>query len=149
MQIKIVLLLFFMVNSIAAFAQTKINWNELADIEFVERYVVSEDFYGYLPEFSNKLKKLEGKEVTVKGYMLPIEPENDLFLLSRNPFASCFFCGGGGPESVIELNLKSGHPKFKMDQVVTIKGKLRLNNEDFEHMMYILDEAEPEESPEY
>jgi len=142
MPIRLLFLLLFIVNTIPSFSQAKIQWKVLADLEYVERYIVAEDFYGYLPEFNEKIKALEGKEVSIKGYMLPLDPKNDMFLLSRNPFASCFFCGGGGPESVVELNLKPGHPQFDMDEIVTIKGKLRLNNENFDHMMYILDEAE-------
>ncbi|MDF9800836.1 hypothetical protein OKW21_006099 [Catalinimonas alkaloidigena] len=149
MRTKMIIVMMFMFSTIHVFSQSKINWRVLANIEYVERYVAAEDFYGYLPEFSDELKALEGKEVSIKGFMLPIDPDNNMFLLSQNPFASCFFCGGGGPESVVELNLKPGHPNFRMDQVVTMKGKLRLNNEDFEQMMYILDEAEVVEIPEY
>ena len=32
----------------------------------------------------------------------------------------CFFCGAGGPESVIELSLKSEKDSFFMDQFATI-----------------------------
>ena len=28
-----------------------------------------------------------------------------VFVLSQNPYADCFFCGYGGPESAIELKL--------------------------------------------
>jgi hypothetical protein len=85
---------------------------------------------------------LEGKEVYLKGYMLAIDPEEDIFILSRNPFASCFFCGNGGPESIVELKLKPKQPNFQMDQIVTIKGRLKLNRDDIYHCNYILEEAE-------
>lgn len=141
MQIKISIVLLLWLSTFPVFSQTSINWKTLAKIKFVEKYVEAESTYEYLPEFSATLEALHGKEISIKGFMLPIEPENDIYLLSQNPLSSCFFCGGGGPESVIELNLKPGHPTFRMDQVVTIRGTLRLNKDDFEHMMYILDEA--------
>ena len=55
---------------------------------------------------------------------------------------SCFFCGAGGPETVVELNLKSDKNNFVMDEVVTIQGTLRLNSDDIYKWNYILDYAE-------
>jgi hypothetical protein len=85
---------------------------------------------------------LEGEEISLKEFMLVVDPEKSLYVLSKNPFAECFFCGNAGPESIIELKLKAGHPKFKMDQVVTMKGRLRLNQDDIYQCNYILEEAE-------
>ncbi|WP_200942790.1 hypothetical protein [Dyadobacter sp. Leaf189] len=56
--------------------------------------------------------------------------------------ASCFFCGGAGPESIIELQFKNKKQKFKTDAVKFVKGKLLLNPTDVEHLNYILTEAE-------
>jgi len=47
-----------------------------------------------------------------------------------------------GPESIIELKLKKNHPKFKMDQFITIKGRLKLNQDDIYQCNYILEDAE-------
>ncbi|WP_462248430.1 DUF3299 domain-containing protein [Ekhidna sp.] len=121
---------------------TKITWETLEDVSFTDKYSEEEKAYYYYPDFGSSVKSLEGKEVFIKGFMLPIEPEEGIFILSRNPFASCFFCGNGGPESIIELKLKAGYPKFKMDQVVTIRGKLKLNSEDIYQCNYILEGAE-------
>ena len=46
-------------------------------------------------------------------------------------------------ESIVELRLKAGHPKFRMDQVVTIKGRLKLNQDDVYQCNYIFEAAEP------
>lgn len=96
----------------------------------------------YYPRFGKSVKKLEGEEVILRGYWLPLNPEENLYILSRNPFAACFFCGSAGPESIVELWLKPGHPKIKMDQVVTMKGRLKLNQDDIDYCNYILEEAE-------
>lgn len=128
--------------SMPTLSQTKITWETLADVRFTDKYSEEVDAYYYYPHFGSSIKALEGKEVYLKGYMLVIEPKKGIYILSSNPYAACFFCGNGGPESIVELKLKPDHPRFKMDQVVTIKGKLELNQNDFYHCNYILGEAE-------
>jgi len=128
--------------SVQGWSQTKITWRTLADVRFTDKWSDEVEAYFYYPHFGSSVKALEGKEVFIEGFMLPIEPHEDLYILSRNPFASCFFCGSAGPESIIELKLKKNHPKFKMDQLVTIKGRLKLNQDDIYQCNYILEEAE-------
>ncbi|MBK9933311.1 MAG: hypothetical protein IPP05_04030 [Cytophagaceae bacterium] len=54
--------------------------------------------------------------------------------------ASCFFCGGSGPESIVQLNFSKKN-RFNTDQVITVKGKLRLNADNVDDLNYILDDA--------
>ena len=74
-------------------------WKALASVT----YKITEDEYGelYVPEFSDKAQELEGKIVTVPGYIIPFDglfkPEH--VIVSSLPLASCFFCGSGGPNS--------------------------------------------------
>jgi hypothetical protein len=138
------ILLFFLLAP-GVYAQVEITWEALADVTFTDKYYEEEDAYFYFPEFGKKLKELDGKEVVLKGYMLILGANQDVYILSRNTFASCFFCGGSGPESIVELKLKPGHPKYTMDQLVTIKGKFKLNKEDIYQCNYIFEEAEPYE----
>ncbi|NJN24899.1 MAG: DUF3299 domain-containing protein [Cyclobacteriaceae bacterium] len=123
-------------------SQTKITWETLGDVRFTDKYSKELDAYFFYPHFGSSVKELEGKEVFLKGYMLAIEPKKGIYILSRNPFAACFFCGNGGPESIVELKLKPDHPKFKMDQVVTMRGRLKLNKDDVYQCNYIFAEAE-------
>ncbi len=123
-------------------SQIEITWKTLTDVRFTDKYSEEEEAYYYYPHFGPSVKALQGKEVFLTGYMLTIEPKMGIYILSRNPFAACFFCGKGGPESIVELKLKPGHSKFKMDQVVTIKGKFKLNQDDLYQCNYILEEAE-------
>lgn len=53
-----------------------------------------------------------------------------------------FFCGGAGPETIVELELKSDKDYFLMDEVVTMKGILKLNADDIYKCNYILEKAE-------
>jgi len=136
----IAILLLLLSTSVGA--QTQITWQTLTDVRFTDKYSHQEEAYYYYPHFGSSVKELEGKEVYLKGFMLVIDRKEGIYILSRSPFASCFFCGNGGPESIVELKLKPDHPKFKMDQVVTIKGRLKLNQDDIYQCNYILEEAE-------
>mgnify|MGYP005662661945 FL=1 len=73
--------------------------------------------------------------------MLTLAPDEGIYVLSQNPYADCFFCGYGGPESAIELRLKPGHDSFFMDELVTVVGILRLNRLDVSSGVYIMDNA--------
>jgi len=125
----------------AGISQTKITWETLSDVRFSEKFSEEEQAYYYYPHFGSSVKSLEGKEVYIKGYILIIDPNDDFYILSRYPYAACFFCGNSGPESIMELKLKPGYPKFKMDQIVTIVGRLKLNQDDIYQCNYILEDA--------
>ncbi len=140
--LKYLLISLILCVSHMAFSQTKITWETLNDVTFSDKYSKEVDAYFYYPDFGAYVLALEGKEVYLKGHMLMIDPEYGIHVLSKNPFASCFFCGSAGPESIVELRLKPGHPKFKNDQVVTMKGILRLNYADIYQCNYILEDAE-------
>lgn len=121
-------------------ALIKIDWSHLADVTFEDRYY--EDFDQYLPypTFGQSVKDLENKEVQISGYIIPIEPER--YILSQNPFASCFFCGGAGPETVLELEMKSYDKTYYTDQYLSFKGTLKLNISDIDKLNYLLQSAE-------
>lgn len=123
-------------------AQTRITWQTLADVEFTDKYSEVVDAFYYYPDFGPQVKALAGKKVYIRGHMLTVAEEKGIYILSRNPFAACFFCGNAGPESIIELKMQPGHPKFKMDQIVTIQGVLRLNQDDLNTCNYLLEDAE-------
>ena len=72
--------------------------------------------------------------------MLTLAPDEGIFVLSENPYADCFFCGFGGPESAIELELNPGYDDFLMDELVTV-GILRLKRDDVSSGVYIMDNA--------
>ncbi|CAN0468149.1 unnamed protein product [Phaeothamnion confervicola] len=55
--------------------------------------------------------------------------------------SQCFFCGVGGPETIVEVSFKGTPPKFNSDDLVTVKGKLKLNADDIEHMNFIITES--------
>ncbi|WP_192349005.1 DUF3299 domain-containing protein [Algoriphagus sp. Y33] len=127
--------------STSIFAQTKINWDILSDVTFSDKYSEEVEAYYYFPTFGPSVLALNNKEVIIKGYVLEIDRGNDVYILSANPFAACFFCGAAGPESIVELKLGKNHPRLTVDQVVTFRGILKLNAVDIYQCNYILESA--------
>ncbi len=139
------LALFALVLSITAVAQAPDykNWKTFAKVE----YEKSQDEYGeiYVPKFVEEIQALEGKVITLPGYIIPFEglfkPEE--IIISSLPIASCFFCGSGGPETVAKAYLKSAIDY--QSKLVQVTGTLSLNNKDANELMFILKDAKVEE----
>jgi uncharacterized membrane protein YcgQ (UPF0703/DUF1980 family) len=110
------------------------------------RQKLNRDFgaYFYYPEFPEELRVLEGKAVELKGFYIPTDTKiSKTLILSRYPMAECFFCGGAGPESIAVAHLKTlPKSRLKMDQIIRVRGILRLNGTDVEEMTFILSDAE-------
>ncbi|XCF05719.1 hypothetical protein ABI125_13460 [Tamlana crocina] len=136
-----ILIILFFISTAVCFGQQKITWEDLAKVKFSEKYFPKFDDTFLYPAFSTDIKALEGKVVTIKGYFLNISPEDKLYILSKGPMASCFFCGVGGPETAVELQFKSKQ-NFNTDDIVAVTGKLKLNKDDVEHFNYILTDCE-------
>ncbi len=132
-----ILSLFIFISSTLCFAQKNITWKDLSKVKYTDKYFPAYDEFFLHPEFSDAVKALEGQLVSITGYFLNIDPEGKLYILSKGPMSSCFFCGAGGPETAIEL-VFSSKPAFKTDNLVTITGTLKLNAEDVSHFNYIL-----------
>jgi len=130
---------FIIISQSGLLAQTQNVWKSLSEVS----YKISEDQFGelYVPVFSANVTKLEGKIVEADGYIIPFEgmfkPEH--IILSSLPLAECFFCGSGGPETVMEVMLSS--PIKYTSNRVKVRGKLTLNSKDPEKLMYILKDA--------
>lgn len=117
-------------------------WKTLSKITFRKEYDEMLGFKIDVPVFSDDVKSLEGKEVTVKGYIIPVEgyKSHKEFIFSAYPYNMCFFCGGAGPETVMEVLSKSPI-EYTAEQIV-IKGKLSLNADDINRLLYAMTEVE-------
>ena len=135
----IYVIILFISNNI--FSQTEIDWLMLMDVYYKSEYKDDVDGYMQIPFFGKGVEDLDNKEVKITGFMLTLSPDEGIFVLSQNPYADCFFCGYGGPESAIELRLKPGYDSFLMDELVTVTGILRLNREDVSSGVYVMDNA--------
>jgi hypothetical protein len=117
---------------------TELNWNILGDIKYVNR---KDPRYGEIsfPVVNAKLKVLQGKKITMTGFIVPVDTKN--YALSKNVFASCFFCGQAGPETIMGITFKGETPKLKTDQYVTLEGTFRYNENDVDDWIYHIENA--------
>lgn len=140
-------LIFFLTVFAAAGAQNRpyaglpsLIWPKLYDIRFVK----AKDKLGEFdkPVFSAGAKALKGKRITLPGYMVPFESglRGTHFMFSSMPLNACFFCGVGGPETVIEIFSRT--PVSFSDKPVEVSGVLKLNDLDPDQMIYVLEDAE-------
>lgn len=121
----------------------ELTWAELADVDFKDVYLEELDSYYWKPQFGPQVLAAEGQDIYITGYVIPVDLDEDFYVLSRYPFANCFFCGGAGPESVIDLRFAdSDHRTYQTDERLTFHGNVRLNADDVYQMNYILESAE-------
>ncbi len=142
MKKKFVLVLMIALAEVS-FAQSKFDaWDSFAKTKFDPKYYEKLGEYLFYPTFPADLKALVGKEITLQGFYVPFAPEDGNYIvLSKFPMSQCFFCGGAGPESIAEVNFKGDLPKLQIDDLVTVKGKLKLNTDDMDHVNFILTDA--------
>jgi|SRR5210317_1706492 hypothetical protein len=137
-------ILIVLFSSFHAYGQTDndINtWKILSKITFTKEYDEIMGFKVDKPVFSDDIKVLEGKEIVVKGYIIPVEgyASHKEFIFSAFPYNMCFFCGGAGPETVMEIEAKEAI-KYTAEQI-ELRGILSLNSDDINHLMYKMSEV--------
>jgi hypothetical protein len=114
-------------------------WKTLGDV----KYELSKDEYGdvYLPVFNPSTKAAEGKLIEVEGFIIPLEGmfKPTQLIISSLPISECFFCGSGGPETVMEISMKQ-QIKYTTKRV-KIRGILKLNKTNPDKLMYLLEEG--------
>jgi hypothetical protein len=136
----------FVVHNVTAQKQEAIpiTWKMLADVTFFEEYNKEYDFNVMVPKYGSSIKDLEGKIVEITGYAIPLEEigmDQDILVLSANTYASCFFCGKAGPESIMDIKPKKKIKGIKVDKKLRFRGKLELNERDLTKLYYILKDA--------
>lgn len=118
-----------------AAASGVIPWTRLQKVRLVE------DNNKTQPEFDASIASLDGQEVTIEGFIMPLDQgeKQKHFLLSAYP-QSCPFCSPFGPEGLVEILCKQAVPlTFKS---VKIKGKFSLlRNYDESGLFYRLSDA--------
>lgn len=119
-----------------------LNWAMMAEVDFESKYSAAYKREMLFPKFSTQLKNYSGKVCKITGFLIPLDNKQGYYAISMNPYASCFFCGGSGPESVIMLKFKKAPRRFQVDEWLTIKGTLQLNAENLSDLMYIFNDAE-------
>lgn len=134
------LVLSFVVSATAQ-DETSNTWKTLSKITYKKQYDELMGFKIDIPVFSSQVKALSEKEITVKGYIIPVEgyKSHKEFIFSAFPYNMCFFCGGAGPETVMEV--EAAEPVEYTAEQVTLTGKLTLNDSDINRLMYLIKDA--------
>jgi hypothetical protein len=107
-------------------------WEALNDLK------VEEDAQGMKPIFSERVLKLEGKEVSIRGVILEEQIQEGHYTLYHQEVRQDM-CRGFDVGQAIEF---PAHPKIKKGDIVTIKGILRLNRDNRETLVYQLEGVE-------
>lgn len=117
-------------------------WKTLADV----KYEIQKDEYGdvYVPVFGKDILSIKEQIVEVEGFVIPsdITFTDDYLILSSLPISECFFCGSGGPETVMEIHLKKDERYKYNTKRLKFRGKLILNAKNPDNLMYQLVEGE-------
>ena len=144
---KFIVAMALMVGCLNVLAQKKqynglpsLVWPKLYDVKFVKAADQNGEYDK--PVFSDAAKSLNGKTITLPGYIVPFESgmRSKHFMFTSLPLNACFFCGVGGPETVVEVFLKN--EVNYSDKPMEIKGVLRINDKDPDKMIYLLENAE-------
>ncbi|MBT8218929.1 MAG: DUF3299 domain-containing protein [Bacteroidia bacterium] len=125
------------------FAQETIDWARLSDVAFTDQFDTERGINYQEAIFGPGVVPLDGQDVVIIGYVIPLDAYGIGYALSRNPNASCFFCGGAGPETVLELRLKpSAMRRYRTDDRRYFRGTLQLNISNADNFTYVLLNAE-------
>jgi hypothetical protein len=137
----IALVVFFLTGWItAAQAQSeKVYWYTLIGIELDGVWKPNEE--PPFPIFSDAVKQLEGKLITIEGYAIPLDPSGNQIVLSANPYSACFFCGKASPASIMSVLFSKQQKGLKTDDFITVTGRLQLNSTDTSQPYYTLEHA--------
>ncbi|TWI12227.1 hypothetical protein IP98_01802 [Flavobacterium cauense R2A-7] len=115
-----------------------LTWKLLGEIKFLKK---QDKTYGEVqfPVINTKLKQMQKKRIVMSGFIVPID--NKSYALSKNVFASCFFCGKSGPETIMGIKFRGGNPKLRTDQYVTLEGTFRYNDNNVDDWIYHIEDA--------
>ena len=111
-------------------------WGEFAKCRFVRDEVKNLTMIGY----TIAVRKLDRKEITISGFMTPLEPSKETkhFLLNKNN-PTCAFCPPSRPNEVIEVF--TSEPVVWHDKLATFSGTLVLINDARVRIFFKLEKA--------
>lgn len=123
------------------------DWETLLnDVKIRNFYSAKYHAYIPVPRFGNDLKELEGKKITLQGFYLPYNYTGDTAVVSYYPMDMCFFCTGSGIQTLVEAHVSEDDIKkfgrLRTDNIIKVSGVLKLNDSDFDHLIYILKDTE-------
>ncbi|RYD94258.1 MAG: hypothetical protein EOP54_17835 [Sphingobacteriales bacterium] len=126
-------------NAAATVVGDTLNWKLLSQIKYVKKPSPDYPEGVMYPVINPTLKAKNNKTIVMSGFIIPID--NKTYALSKNVFASCFFCGQAGPETIMGIKFKVAGTKLKTDQYVTLSGTFRYNENDVDDWIYHIENA--------
>jgi hypothetical protein len=138
-RIKYILLFITCSTSFISAAQKTADWDQLTGLTYRWQFSAEYETWYEKPMFNSYMTGLEGKEVTVKGFIIPLDAPNNKFFVSMYPNSTCFFCNKAGKETVVQLHFVN-QQTFDVDDVVILKGTFKINAIPFE-MPFALENA--------
>ena len=124
-------------------AQNQSAWELFERVKFENTFIEEYGMSMPWPAFTSADLAWQGKEVVIVGYIIPTAEAGgfDGLILSKFPYSMCFFCGEAGLESIAILQPKGKMPDFDLNKPYVFKGKLKLNDEDFDNLNFIIQEG--------
>ncbi len=119
-----------------------VKWSTLDSVTYSEMFVKEWGDYMAVPVFPEHVKQLNGSQIEVEGYVIPLDRSGRMMMLSARPNAECFFCGKGSPTSVMKLAFKHPSVRYEMDAYKRFRGKLIVDKESVFGPFYFLEQAE-------
>jgi hypothetical protein len=126
-------------EEVASMQSDTITWKMLGVIKYVKKPHPEYKEGVMFPVINATVKAKGKKRVVLSGFIIPVDPTT--FALSKNVFASCFFCGQAGPETITGIKFRGKTPKLKTDQYVTLEGVFRYNDSDVDDWIYHIEDA--------
>lgn len=94
------------------------------------------DFEYVKPQFTKDIRKLDGREITIKGFMFPLNEARKQKLFLFGPFpVSCPFHYHVSSSLILEVHADGVPVKFSYDPVL-LKGRLQLVDKDPENSTF-------------
>ena len=106
-------------------------------LEFDEMY---SGWSGGALVLSDKLKSLEGQDVTVTGYMAPpLTPTIRFFVLTEVPMSICPFCSSDAdwPDNIIVVKVEDSVTALPYDAPISVTGSLEIGSESDEETGFV------------
>jgi hypothetical protein len=96
----------------------------------------------FRPNFPKYLRELEGKQVELTGFLMPLrdEPELGAFLVVEAPIG-CWYCETPELTNIVYIELPQGRTARFQRGLVRVVGRLALNTNDPEDFLYTLRDA--------
>jgi hypothetical protein len=97
----------------------------------------------FQPTFASYLRELDGKQISLSGYMQPLGQELEMgaFLLIEYP-VGCWYCEMPEITGIVLVELPDGKTATYTRGLVQVVGKLKLNSSDPENFLYSISKTQ-------